>query len=113
PAGPGSDSSTFVYPLGPAGQTASAFGLSGFGVVADGVDGEPGAAGRGPFVIVGCGAFGSVLVDTTGALPVVAPGPSGTAVVAVAGCADPSRVEFATSTAAVATTVSTRKSATG
>ena len=103
-----------MYPLCPTGQTASAFGF-GAGTVVAPVEGAPGAAGSGPFVIVGGGAVGRVLVTAvTGSDPSVAPGPTVTAgFVATSVGSAFSRAEFAATAAVVATTVSTRKNATG
>src|SRR5436305_3520862 len=102
PPATGSDSSTFVKPFSPAGRTSSAFGfVAGAVTVPAALAPEPGAAGSGPVVIVGWGAFGRVAVVATGTVPRVAPGPSGTLVVAVAGPEALERVPLATSTAAV------------
>ena len=79
------------------------------------VEGEPGAVGSGPVVIVGAGAvgrFAGLLV--TGSVPCVAPGPTVTdGVVATSTGVLRSRAEFAATAAVVAIAVSAAKSSTG
>src|SRR5206468_2738976 len=101
-------------PLWPAGQTARAFGLTGFGVVPRPLGPVPGAVGSGPVVIVGAGAPGRVLVMVGATVEGAAPGPTVTVgPVATSVGVALLRAAFAARAAPVAAIVRTRKSSTG